>query len=283
MSLGKLLVVGTPIGNLGDLTPRAARALAEADRVCAEDTRVARRILDHAGVSKPLASLHQHNEGAATERALAALEAGETVALVSDAGMPGISDPGEPLVREAAARGFRVEPIPGPCAAIVALAASGLPSGRFAFEGFLPASPRLRRKALKGLQHEPRTLIFYEAPHRLAESLADMAQAFGEARPACVARELTKIYEEFARGSLGELAARYTEAPARGEIVVLVGGAAEAAPEAPEPGAWEAALAAELAAGAPPAAAAKAVAKRFGVERQLVYRKATERAPEDEV
>lgn len=278
MTQGKLLVVGTPIGNLGDLSPRAARALAEADRVFAEDTRVARRLLSHAGVEAPLSSLHQHNEARAGARALAALEAGETVAIVSDAGMPGISDPGEPLVREAAARGVRVEPIPGPCALIAALVGSGLPTGRFAFEGFLPSSPRLRRKALKGLAAEERTLVFYEAPHRLAESLADMAGAFGAERPACVARELTKLHEEFVRAALGELAARYAAAAPRGEIVLVVGGAAPAG-EAPEDGDWEAALAAELASGASPAAAAKAIARRFGVERQAAYRKATAEAP----
>ncbi|HKV96340.1 MAG TPA: 16S rRNA (cytidine(1402)-2'-O)-methyltransferase [Gammaproteobacteria bacterium] len=221
---GVLYVVATPIGNLEDLSPRAQRVMAEVQLIAAEDTRHTRALLAHFGLRTPLLPLHDHNETECTPRVLARLLAGESVALVSDAGTPLISDPGFTLVRAARAAGVTVSPIPGPSALIAALSVSGLPTDRFAFEGFLPARAAARRARLTELAAEARTLVFYEAVHRLRDSLTDMAQTLGAERDAVVARELTKLHETVSSGTLMELAtqlAAEAEAP-KGEAVVLV-------------------------------------------------------------
>lgn len=227
---GRLQVVATPIGNLGDLTARAREALAAADVIAAEDTRHTGALLQALGISRPLVSVHQHNESRRAGELLERLARGETIALVSDAGTPVLSDPGYELVRRAAAAGFEVSVIPGVSAITSALAVAGLPTDRFCFEGFLPARGSERRAALAGLAHETRTLVFFEAPHRIATTLADMGRELGQDREAVVARELTKAHETLYRGTLGELAQRAREDPhvARGEITVVVRGAAAA-------------------------------------------------------
>lgn len=227
---GRLDVVATPIGNLADLSARARASLSEADLIAAEDTRHTLTLLRAIGVSRPLVSLHAHNESQRVPQVLAHLEAGEVVALVSDAGTPLLSDPGYQLVQQAMSAGFEVRSIPGPSAITAALAVAGLPTGRFCFEGFLPARTRERRSALVALASEPRTLVFFEAPHRIAASLADLAAAFGATRRAVVARELTKLHESVYRGTLAELAAQ-AAADAnfqRGEITLVIAGAAAA-------------------------------------------------------
>lgn len=224
---GRLYVVATPIGNLGDLSARARTTLDACSVVAAEDTRHSGALLAHFGLKKTLVSLHDHNEAQRAPELIAQLLAGVSIALVSDAGTPAISDPGFDLVRLAAAEGIEVVAVPGPCAAVAALSIGGLPTDRFCFEGFLPARGSARRSRLELLKDEPRTLVFYESPHRVAESLEDCAAVFGAARPAVVAREITKLHETTYRGSLGELAAGAVRDPdfARGEIVLVVGGA----------------------------------------------------------
>src|SRR5256885_4950815 len=224
---GRLQVVATPIGNLADLSARARETLLSADVIAAEDTRHTRALLSAIGIAKPLVSLHEHNESQRTPELLARLAAGETIALVSDAGTPLLSDPGLELVQRAARAGFEVHAIPGPSAITSALAVAGLPTERFCFEGFLPSRERERRAALAALAHEPRTLVFFEAPHRILRTLADMAAQFGAGRPAAVARELTKAHETVYRGTLQELLARAQaeENFQRGEITIVVDGA----------------------------------------------------------
>ena len=224
---GRLQVVATPIGNLADLSERAREALAAADVIAAEDTRHTGALLKAMGLATPLVSLHEHNESRRVPGLLARLAQGERVALVSDAGTPLLSDPGYELVRAAVAAGFEVSAIPGPSAITAALAVAALPTDRFCFEGFLPARERERRAALEALAQEPRTLVFFEAPHRIAASLADIAAVLGPEREAVVARELTKAHETIYRGTLRELTARAaTEANfARGEITLVVRGA----------------------------------------------------------
>jgi len=224
---GRLQVVATPIGNLADLSARAREALSSADVIAAEDTRHTRVLLRAIGIARPLVSLHEHNESQRTPELLARLAAGETIALVSDAGTPLLSDPGLELVQRAARAGFEVHAIPGPSAITSALAVAGLPTDRFCFEGFLPSRERERRTALAALAHEPRTLVFFEAPHRILRTLADMAAEFGAERPAAVARELTKAHETIYRGTLQELLARAQaeENFQRGEITIVVHGA----------------------------------------------------------
>jgi 16S rRNA (cytidine1402-2'-O)-methyltransferase len=228
---GTLFLVATPIGNLGDLSPRGRDVLRDADLLLAEDTRHTAQLLHACGVQRPpgtLESLHDHNERERVPRVLERLYAGATVALASDAGTPLLSDPGAALVGAAVAGGIEVVAVPGPCAAIAALTLAALPATRFAFEGFLPARPSARREALAALAGESRTLVFYEAPHRLRESLEDLAAVFGADRPAAVARELTKKFETVYRGTLGTLAQQAaTDADmTRGEIVLVVQGAA---------------------------------------------------------
>ena len=224
--LGTLYIVATPIGNLEDMTYRAVRILGEVDLIAAEDTRHSRKLLSHFGIVKPLTSYFDHNQEFKGNVILEKLSAGVNVALISDAGTPCISDPGYQLVRDAVAAGVRVVPIPGPSAALAALSASGLSTSEFTFAGFLPNRQGKRRERLATLRGEQGVLIFYESPNRLAASLADMSEVLGE-RNAVVARELTKIYEEFVRGTLSQLVVQFDEAKARGEVVVLVAPAAE--------------------------------------------------------
>ena len=224
---GRLQVVATPIGNMGDLSTRAREALERADVIAAEDTRHTLGLLQAIGVSRPLLSLHAYNESQRVPDLLARLEAGENIALVSDAGTPLLSDPGFELVSRAAQAGYEVEAIPGPSAITTALAVAGLPTNRFCFEGFLPARERERRTELSRLAHEVRTLVFFEAPHRIADTLADLEAEFGGDRQAVVARELTKTHETIYRGTLSELAAhaRGDANFQRGEITLVVHGA----------------------------------------------------------
>lgn len=223
---GTLYVVATPIGNLDDLSPRARAVLAAVDLIAAEDTRHTARLLSAIGVAVPLLSLHQHNEVQRVAMLVERLRGGAAVALVSDAGTPLISDPGFNVVRAVTAEGLPVVAVPGPCAAIAALSIAGLPADRFAFEGFLPAKTAQRRERLQALSAETRTLVFYEAPHRLRESLQDMAAIFGGIRPAVIARELTKLFESRYDGTLGALAARTNDDAnlSRGELVIVVAG-----------------------------------------------------------
>lgn len=225
---GSLLVVATPIGNLEDITFRAVRALREADLVVAEDTRHTLRLLNHFNIRKPMLSCHDRNEQARVATLLQRLSAGERLVLVSDAGTPGISDPGEILIRQAVAAGFAVTMAPGPAAAVVGLVLSGLPTRRFCFEGFLPATRQERLRQLESLREETRTMVFYEAPHRLLATLSDMLATWGD-RPCALARELTKRHEEVLREPLSALLARHQTVAPRGEYVMVVGGASREA------------------------------------------------------
>jgi len=220
---GVLYVIATPIGNLEDITYRAVRVLREADLIACEDTRQTRKLLDHYSISGKVISYHEHNEQARAEELVQRLREGAAVAQVSDAGMPGISDPGYRLITLAIQSGITVVPIPGPAAVITALAASGLPTDAFEFRGFLPAKSGQRRTALENLKHIEHTAIFYEAPHRIREALADIVQVLGPQRKIVIARELTKIHEEFLRGSAGELLEMANQRELKGEITLLVG------------------------------------------------------------
>ncbi len=228
---GTLYLVATPIGNLGDLSPRAARTLAQADFIAAEDTRVTVKLLNHLGLRKPMVSYHRHSTDARGVAILDRLQAGEDCALVTDAGTPAISDPGEELVAQCARLDIPVVAIPGACAFVNALAVSGLPTGRFTFEGFLAMNKKNRRAHLDSLKGETRTMVFHEAPHKLPATLADLADAFGPDRRIALCRELTKLHEEVRRTTLGEAAAHYQETPPKGEFVLVVEGAPERAPE----------------------------------------------------
>lgn len=271
---GVLVLVGTPIGNLGDLTPRAVEELARADVVACEDTRRTGRLLQHAGVrARALVRIDDHTEAAAVADVLDRLERGERVVVVTDAGMPGIADPGERLVRAASGRGFRVEVVPGPSASIAGLVASGLPTGRFVFEGFLPRKGGGRTERLAELAAERRTVVLYEAPHRVARTLADLADAFGADRRVALARELTKLHEEVWRGTLAEAVVRVAEVPPRGEYVVVVDGAPEPAVAAEDD--VLAALAEARAAGLSTKDAVATVARASGLPKRQVYDLAT--------
>ena len=222
-AMGKLILIPTPIGNLEDITLRAIRLLGEADAVIAEDTRVSGKLLRHLELSKPLVSFHSQNEHRMTDRLVDRLRAGETMALISDAGTPGISDPGFLLVRAAVEAGLDIECLPGPTAFVPALVCSGLPCNRFVFDGFLPHK-KGRQTRIKHLAEETSTVVLYESPHRLAKALGQLAEFFGEDRPACVARELTKMHESYVRGTLKELEAHYLSQPPKGECVIVIGG-----------------------------------------------------------
>ena len=222
---GTLYLVPTPIGNLGDISPRMADTLAQAAFIAAEDTRVTVKLLNHLGLKKPMVTYHRHNTAASGQAVLDRLLAGESCALVTDAGMPAISDPGEAMVALCAAAGVPVVPIPGPCALVTALAASGQPTGRFTFEGFLAMNKKNRRAHLESLRGEERTMIFYEAPHKLVATLRDWADTFGREREISLCRELTKLHEEIRRTTLGEAADWYGEETPRGEFVLVVRGA----------------------------------------------------------
>lgn len=273
---GRLEVIATPIGNIGDLSPRARESLAAADLVLAEDTRRTGALLAACGISRPLLSLHEHNEASRVESLLARLRAGQVLALVSDAGMPLLSDPGFLLVRAAAAAGIVVRAIAGPSAVTAALAVAGLPTDRFVFEGFLPSGRGDRAAALARLAQESRTLVLFEAPHRIAATLQELATAFGGERSAVVARELTKLHESLYRGTLAQLVERAAQEPdmARGEITLVIAGNAA-------PGEGDAALLARalplLLRELPPARAAAIAAQLSGVSRQQAYEQALSR------
>ena len=224
---GRLTLVGTPIGNLGDFSPRARRALEEADFIAAEDTRVTLRLLNYFGIKKPLVSYFEHNKYQSGDKILARILSGENCALVTDAGMPAVSDPGEELVALCAREGIEVTAVPGPSAVVTAVALSALPAGRFTFEGFLSTSGRSRQEHLDSLRAERRTMVFYEAPHKLAKTLADLAAALGADREVSLCRELTKMHEEVVRTTRGAAAERYAEEAPRGEFVLVVAGALE--------------------------------------------------------
>lgn len=221
---GTLYLVGTPIGHLGDISPRVSETLASVDFIAAEDTRVTLKLLNHLGIKKPLVSYYEHNRAVSGEKILARLLSGESCALVTDAGMPAISDPGEDLVALCAEADVPVTVVPGPCAAVCALAVSGLPSGRFTFEGFLSTTAKTRREHLAELSDERRTMIFLEAPHKLARTLRDLYDALGD-RKIALCRELTKIHEEIMRTTLADALAHYEENTPRGEFVLIVEGA----------------------------------------------------------
>jgi 16S rRNA (cytidine1402-2'-O)-methyltransferase len=263
-------VVATPIGNLDDITLRALRVLSTADLVAAEDTRHSRVLLAHHGVDRPLVALHEHNEEQQSQRLLERLQSGQSIALISDAGTPLLSDPGYRLVTLAAAAGIEVVAVPGPSALTAALSISGLPTDRFTFEGFLPARRSARVKALARLHSEPRTMVFFESSHRIADSLADLRESFGDERPSALCRELTKQFETVLRGSLGDIAQRVSADPnqRRGEFVVVVAGSGDAAEEAfPE----ALRLARELQPLIGASQAARTAARLMDVSRRKVY------------
>ena len=270
---GTLYLVPTPIGNLGDISARAAEILSAADFIAAEDTRVTVKLLNHLDIKKSMTAYHRHNFDTAGPAILDRLLAGETCALVTDAGTPGISDPGEDLVALCAAAGVRVEAIPGPCALTAALSVSGLPTARFVFEGFLPMNKKNRRARLDALAREERTMIFYEAPHKLRATLDDLAAAFGPDRRIALCRELTKLHEEVIRTTLGEAVTRYAQQEPRGEFVLVAAGC----PPQAEAGDEDAALARveELRrAGLPLKVAAAQAAEEFGVKKRALYNRA---------
>ncbi len=267
---GVLHVVATPIGNLGDLSPRAQEVLRSVDAICAEDTRRSGQLLAHFGIERPLLALHEHNEAALAERIVARLQAGQSLALVSDAGTPLVSDPGYRLVRAARSAGVRVSPVPGPCAAIAGLSVAGLASDRFVFEGFLPAKGATRRDRLAALAGEARTLVFYESSHRIVESLADLGAVFGNTRPAALARELTKLFETVLDGTLASLHARLSQDAdqRRGEFVLVVQGAPEDGDAQLAEGRRVYAL---LSDHLPPSSAARLAAEITGASRKQLY------------
>ncbi|MEA5050816.1 MAG: 16S rRNA (cytidine(1402)-2'-O)-methyltransferase [Oscillospiraceae bacterium] len=273
---GKLYIVATPIGNLGDITPRMESALREADFVAAEDTRVTVKILNHLGLKKPLVSYYQHNMNERGGGIIARILAGEVCALCCDAGTPGISDPGEVLVRQAHDAGIIPEPIPGPCAAITALCASGIATGRFVFEGFIPVPRNSRRERLAEVRDETRTLVFYEAPHKLRRTLGDLYATLGE-REMTIARELTKVHEEITRTTLSQAAALYAEREPKGEYVLVVAGKPpQAPPQDPEQDAL-AAVERGLAAGLSLTQACKNAAAQTGRRKSELYKLALEK------
>lgn len=273
---GTLYLCATPIGNLDDLSFRAVTILKTVSLIAAEDTRHTRKLTSRFDIHCPLTSYHEHNKVRKGPELLAKLQAGQDVALVSDAGMPGISDPGEDLVRLAVQAGITVTPIPGPCAAVTALTASGLPTGSFVFAGFLPKQASARRERLLGLRSYPETLIFYESPHQLLRTLEELQAVLGD-RQAVIGRELTKLHEEFRRGRLSELAAGFREQAARGEFVVMVAGRDETM-AMPEPAATQISdegirqeIARRIAAGANKKDAIRMTASQWGLSRRRVY------------
>jgi len=273
---GRLVLLGTPIGNVGDLSPRAVEVLAQADVVACEDTRRTGRLLERVGVrANALLVVNDHTELARTDEVLERLGRGELVVVCSDGGMPGISDPGERLVRAAAESGYVVEVVPGPSAAVSGLVVSGLPTGRFVFEGFLPRKGSGRGARLAQLAEEPRTIVLFEAPHRLARTLADLGESLGGERRVAIARELTKLHEEVWRGTLADALEHATRVEPRGEYVVVVDGAPPAG--APDDEMIEAALQVELDAGSTTKDAVATVAVRFGLPKRRVYDLATRR------
>ena len=268
---GMLYLVPTPIGNLSDISVRCRKTLEQADFIAAEDTRVTLKLLNYLEIKKPLVSYYEHNKLESGPKIVRRIQEGETCVLVSDAGSPAISDPGEDLVRLCAQAGIAVCAIPGPCAVITALSISGLPTGRFCFEGFLSINKKSRQEHLAGLKQERRTMIFYEAPHKLLATLKDLSGAFGEDRRVSLCRELTKLHEEVVRTTLGEAVARYTENAPRGEFVVVVEGAQEAPAAAITLDAGAALVRAEMEKGLSKKDAVKLVAKQTGLPRNALY------------
>ncbi|MCX6367627.1 MAG: 16S rRNA (cytidine(1402)-2'-O)-methyltransferase [Armatimonadetes bacterium] len=278
MSAGVLYLIATPIGNLEDITARALRLLREVDVIAAEDTRVTRKLLAHFDIHTPLISYHAHSSAGRQDALVSRLLAGESVAVVSDAGTPCISDPGAELVAEVAAAGVRIDPIPGASAPLCALIASGLPTGRFVFEGFLPRTKPDFRERVRQLAKEERTTVLFEAPPRLIETLKALASACGDDRPASVGRELTKKFEEHVRGSLAEVIAHFQETPPRGECVIVVGGASPQPEEAPNP---DALLLKALADGSSPKDAARSVSVATGLAKNALYQRVLELRDQD--
>jgi len=265
------MIVGTPIGNLGDLSPRALQALSGCDFIAAEDTRVTVKILNHFGLKKPMVSYFEHNRFEKGEQIAARIIGGEVCALVTDAGMPAVSDPGEDLVRLCHQLGIKVEVIPGPCALVSALAVSGMPAGRFTFEGFLSVNKLSRREHINSLLNEKRTMIFYEAPHKLPSTLKDLAKAFGD-RKIAIVRELTKIYEEVIHTTLNEAALRFGEAGPKGEIVLIIEGAPEPVTEETTLESAVEIARAKIEEGLPLNDAAKSAAKQTGHKKGDIYK-----------
>ena len=268
---GMLYLVPTPIGNLGDISIRCRQTLEEADFIAAEDTRVTLKLLNHLGIKKSLVSYYEHNKAFKGDKIVERILAGEVCALVSDAGSPAISDPGEDLVKQCAAAGIPVCAIPGPCAAITALSISGQSTGRFCFEGFLSTSKKSRREHLESLQTEMRTMIFYEAPHKLLSTLEDLRDAFGEDRGISLCRELSKLHEEVVRTTLGEAVAKYTENPPKGEFVLIVAGAEPVQKEVPTETDAASRVAQLMEEGLSRKDAVKQTAKELGLPKNVVY------------
>ncbi len=273
---GILYLVPTPIGNLGDISLRARQTLEAADFIAAEDTRVTLKLLNHLEIKKSLVSYYEHNKTFKGSRIVERILAGETCALVSDAGSPAISDPGEDLVKQCAEAGITVCAIPGPCAAITALSISGQSTGRFCFEGFLSMSKKSRREHLDSLRTEKRTMIFYEAPHKLMNTLQDMAEVFGPERPISFCRELTKLHEQVLRTTLGEAIGYYTENPPKGEFVLVLAGAPEAVKEALSPADAAARVNELIAQGLSRKDAVKQTAQELDLPKNVVYSAALE-------
>jgi len=269
---GTLYVVATPIGNLGDLTGRACKTLESVDFIAAEDTRVTAKILARLDIRKPLVSYYQYNMDGRGRQILERMLGGESCALCCDAGTPAVSDPGELLVRQAAGCGIPVVPVPGPCAAVAALSVSGLPTGRFCFEGFLPVAKKARRERLMQLKDEERTMIFYEAPHKLRRTLSDLAEAFGGQRPVSLARELTKIHEEVQRLTLAQACAEYEGREPKGEYVLVVSGAEPQPDRRRGAGGLLGEIDRKISGGMPLSEACRVTAKEHGVGRSALYR-----------
>ena len=268
---GMLYLVPTPIGNLGDISIRCRETLEQADFTAAEDTRVTLKLLNHLGIKKSLVSYYEHNKTFKGDKIVQRILDGETCALVSDAGSPAISDPGEDLVKQCAQAGIPVCAIPGPCAAITALSISGQATGRFCFEGFLSTSKKSRREHLESLAQERRTMIFYEAPHKLTATLEDLAACFGADRPVSLCRELTKLHEEVIRTTLGQALERYTQTPPKGEFVLVVAGAPEPVKEGPSQSDAAARLAQLLEQGLSRKDAVKQTARELSLPKNTVY------------
>ena len=268
---GMLYLVPTPIGNLGDISKRARETLEAADFIAAEDTRVTLKLLNHLELKKSLVSYYEHNKTFKGEKIVDRILAGETCALVSDAGSPAISDPGEDLVKQCAASGIPVCAIPGPCAAITALSISAQSTGRFCFEGFLSTAKKSRREHLESLKNEQRTMIFYEAPHKLLNTLEDMAQVFGEDRSISLCRELTKLHEEVVRTTLGEAVKKYSADAPKGEFVLIIAGAPEEVKEKASSGDAAARVAELMASGLSRKDAVKQTAAELDLPKNVVY------------
>ena len=268
---GMLYLVPTPIGNLGDISIRCRETLESVDFIAAEDTRVTLKLLNHLGIKKSLVSYYEHNKASKGNFIVERILAGETCALVSDAGSPAISDPGEDLVKQCAEAGITVCAIPGPCAVITALSISGQSTGRFCFEGFLSTAKKSRREHLESLVNERRTMVFYEAPHKLLSTLEDMASVFGADRPISLCRELTKLHEEVVRTTLGEAVEKYTQNPPKGEFVLVIAGAPEVIEEAPTEADAAAYVAKLMAEGMTRKDAVKQTVKDLKLPKNVVY------------